>query len=97
MIRRREGYLGHGEPDAFGRVAPSGIGEIPLGLAKPNPFDKVRHFDVPDRGRVPWPAWVIACVREKAWPARTRPRTPARLYQRHVLAGLPNGRPQLQK
>ena len=39
----------------------------------------------------------IACVREKAWPARTRTRTPARLYQRHVLAGLPNGRPQLQK
>ena len=69
---------------------------IPLGLAKTHPFDKVRHFDVPDRSHVPWPAWVIAYVREKAWPARTRPRTPARLYQRHVLAGLPNCRPRLQ-
>jgi hypothetical protein len=39
---------------------------IPLGLAKANPFEKVKDFDVPDRGHVPWPAWVIAYVREKA-------------------------------
>jgi hypothetical protein len=32
---------------------------IPLDLAKFNPFDKVRDFDIPDRGHVPWPSWVI--------------------------------------
>ena len=40
---------------------------IPLDLAKSNPFDKVKDFDIPDRGHVPWPAWVVAYVREKAW------------------------------
>ena len=29
---------------------------IPLDLAKFNPFDKVRDFDIPDRGHVPWPS-----------------------------------------
>ncbi len=45
---------------------------IPLGLAKVGPFEKVKDFDVPDRGHVPWPAWVIAYVREKAWPDLVR-------------------------
>ena len=39
---------------------------IPLDLAKFNPFDKVRDFDIPDRGHVPWPSWVIDYVRTQA-------------------------------
>jgi integrase len=45
---------------------------IPLDLAKSNPFDKVKDFDIPDRGHVPWPAWVVAYVRENAWPDLVR-------------------------
>jgi integrase len=41
---------------------------IPLGLAVANPFDKVRDFDIPDRGHVPWPAWVVDYVLAHAWP-----------------------------
>jgi hypothetical protein len=33
---------------------------------------EAKDFDVPDRGHVPWPAWVIAHVREKAWPDLVR-------------------------
>jgi hypothetical protein len=36
---------------------------IPLDLAKANPFDKVKDFDIPDRGHVPWPAWVVEYVK----------------------------------
>lgn len=39
---------------------------IPLDLAKANPFDKVKDLDVPDRGHVPWPAWVVDYVRANA-------------------------------
>lgn len=45
---------------------------IPLGLVKSNPFDKVKDLDVPDRGHVPWPAWVIDYVCAKAWPDLVR-------------------------
>jgi hypothetical protein len=45
---------------------------IPLDLAKFNPFDKVRDFDTPDRGHVPWPSWVIDYVRTHAWPDLVR-------------------------
>jgi hypothetical protein len=45
---------------------------IPLGLAAANPFDKVRDFDIPDRGHVPWPAWVVEYVRAHAWPDLVR-------------------------
>ena len=45
---------------------------IPLDLAKLNPFDKVKDLDIPDRGHVPWPAWVIDYVRAHAWPALVR-------------------------
>ncbi|WP_315751074.1 MULTISPECIES: hypothetical protein [unclassified Bradyrhizobium] len=40
---------------------------IPLGLAEANPFEKVRDFDIPDRGHVPWPDWVVDHVRAHAW------------------------------
>jgi hypothetical protein len=45
---------------------------IPLNLAKLNPFEKVRDFEIPDRGHVPWPAWVIEHVRQHAWPDLVR-------------------------
>jgi integrase len=45
---------------------------IPLDLAKINPFDKVKDFDIPDRGHVPWPSWVIDHVRAHAWPDLVR-------------------------
>jgi integrase len=45
---------------------------IPLDLAKANPFDKVKDFDIPDRGHVPWPAWVIDYVKQHAWPDLVR-------------------------
>src|SRR3984957_4721152 len=41
---------------------------IPLGLAVVNPFDKVKDFDIPDRGHVPWPSWVADYVGANAWP-----------------------------
>ena len=41
---------------------------IPLGLAVvDNPFDKVKDFDIPDRGHVPWPSWVVDHVCAHAW------------------------------
>lgn len=45
---------------------------IPLGLADLNPFDKVKDLDVPDRGHVPWPAWVLDFIRMHAWPDLAR-------------------------
>jgi hypothetical protein len=45
---------------------------IPLDLAAANPFDKVRNFDIPDRGHVPWPSWVIDHIRAHAWPDLVR-------------------------
>jgi hypothetical protein len=45
---------------------------IPLDLAKFNPFDKVKDFDIPDRGHVPWPSWVVDYVRAHAWPDLVR-------------------------
>jgi len=45
---------------------------IPLGLAVVNPFDKVKDFDIPDRGHVPWPSWVVDHVRAHAWPDLVR-------------------------
>jgi integrase len=41
---------------------------IPLDLAKLNPFEKVKDFDIPDRGHVPWPAWAVDHVKLHAWP-----------------------------
>jgi integrase len=45
---------------------------IPLDLAKINPFEKVRDLDVPDRGHVPWPSWVVDYVRANAPPDLVR-------------------------
>ncbi|WP_315758910.1 hypothetical protein [Bradyrhizobium sp. SZCCHNRI2007] len=45
---------------------------IPLGLAEANPFDKVRDFDIPDRGHVPWPDWIVEHVRAHTWPDLVR-------------------------
>jgi integrase len=45
---------------------------IPLNLAKLNPFEKVRDFEIPDRGHVPWPACVIEYVRLHASPDLVR-------------------------
>lgn len=45
---------------------------IPLNLAKVNPFDKIKDFDIPDRGHVPWPAWVVDAMRANAWPDLVR-------------------------
>ena len=45
---------------------------IPLGRAQANPFDKVPDLEVPDRGHVPWPQWVIDFVLAKAWPDLVR-------------------------
>jgi len=45
---------------------------IPLDLAVANPFDKVKDFDIPDRGHVPWPSWVVEYVRVHAWPDLVR-------------------------
>ncbi|WP_315812296.1 hypothetical protein [Bradyrhizobium sp. SZCCHNR2028] len=45
---------------------------IPLGLAEANPFEKVRDFDIPDRGHVPWPDWIVDYVRANAWPDLVR-------------------------
>jgi integrase len=45
---------------------------IPLALAVANPFDKIKDLDVPDRGHVPWPSWVIDYVCTNAWPDLVR-------------------------
>jgi integrase len=45
---------------------------IPLNIAKLNPFEKIRDFEIPDRGHVPWPAWVIEYVRLHASPDLVR-------------------------
>ena len=37
-----------------------------LALTEANPFDKVRNFDIPHRGRVPWLAMAIAYVQAHA-------------------------------
>jgi integrase len=45
---------------------------IPLDLAKLNPFEKVKDFDIPDRGHVPWPQWAIDYIRTYAPPDLVR-------------------------
>lgn len=45
---------------------------IPLGLVDANPFVHVKDLELPDRGHVPWPAWVIDHVRATAWPDLVR-------------------------
>jgi integrase len=45
---------------------------IPLGLAATNPFEKVRNFEIPDRGHVPWPTWIVDRVRTQAYPDLVR-------------------------
>ena len=45
---------------------------IPINLATLNPFDKIKDFDIPDRGHVPWPSWVVDYVRQHAWPDLVR-------------------------
>jgi hypothetical protein len=32
----------------------------------------VKDFDIPDRGHVPWPSWVVDYVRTHAWPDLVR-------------------------
>jgi integrase len=32
---------------------------IPLGLVNNNPFENVGPLDIPDRGHVPWPRWIL--------------------------------------
>jgi hypothetical protein len=32
---------------------------IPLGFVNSNPFESVSPLDIPDRGHVPWPRWVL--------------------------------------
>jgi integrase len=41
---------------------------IPLDLTKANPFDKVKDLEVPDRGHVPWPSWIVDYVLATATP-----------------------------
>ena len=56
---RRDGRnRGDGKPDAVGRPHYLGLGDS-ADLAKFNPFDKVRDFDIPGRGQVPWPSWDV--------------------------------------
>jgi integrase len=45
---------------------------IPLDLAKLNPFDKVKDLEIPDRGHVPWPAWIVEYVVRNATPDLVR-------------------------
>jgi integrase len=45
---------------------------IPLGIVKTNPFEKVRDLEIPDRGHVPWPAWVVEYFRLHAPPDLVR-------------------------
>jgi integrase len=45
---------------------------IPLGLAKTNPFEKIKNLEIPDRGHVPWPSWVIDYMQTHATPDLVR-------------------------
>jgi hypothetical protein len=45
---------------------------IPLGIVKTNPFEKIKDIEIPDRGHVPWPAWVVDYVRNHAPPDLVR-------------------------
>jgi hypothetical protein len=45
---------------------------IPLDMAENNPFERVKPFDVPDRGHVPWPQWVTHYVTKHATPDLVR-------------------------
>ena len=45
---------------------------IPLDMAGNNPFERVKPFDVPDRGHVPWPQWVTDYVIAHATPDLAR-------------------------
>ena len=45
---------------------------IPLDMAENNPFERVKPFEVLDRGHVPWPQWVIDYVIAHASPDLVR-------------------------
>jgi hypothetical protein len=45
---------------------------IPLDMADNNPFERIKPFDVPDRGHVPWPQWVTDYVITHATPDLVR-------------------------
>ena len=45
---------------------------IPLGIVKQNPFEKIKDLEIPDRGHVPWPAWVVEYIRLHATPDLVR-------------------------
>jgi hypothetical protein len=45
---------------------------IPLGIVKINPFEKIKDLEIPDRGHVPWPAWVVEYIRLHATPDLVR-------------------------
>ena len=45
---------------------------IPLDLADVNSFDKVKDFELPDRGHVPWPKWAVDYVSDHASPDLAR-------------------------
>ena len=41
---------------------------IPLNIVKLNPFEKIKNLEIPERGHVPWPAWVVEHFRQHATP-----------------------------
>ncbi|WP_079601852.1 hypothetical protein [Bradyrhizobium erythrophlei] len=45
---------------------------IPLGIVKLNPFEKIKDLEIPDRGHVPWPSWVVEYFRLHATPDLVR-------------------------
>ena len=45
---------------------------IPLDLADANPFERIKPFDTPDRGHVPWPQWVTDYIITQATPDLVR-------------------------
>lgn len=45
---------------------------IPLGIVKLNPFEKIKDLEIPDRGHVPWPAWVVDYICKHATPDLVR-------------------------
>jgi integrase len=61
-----------GKPDAVGRPHYLGLGDS----AGPRQIQSIRQgerlFDIPDRGHVPWPSWVIDHVGTHAWPDLVR-------------------------
>jgi hypothetical protein len=53
---------------------------IPLGIVKLNPFEKIKDLEIPDRGHVPWPAWVVEYISIRRRPGLTRPTASARAW-----------------